>query len=29
MDCLLKTPQIFSVDDCLPFFNADRTAGFR
>ncbi|KAJ1442002.1 hypothetical protein B484DRAFT_90295 [Ochromonadaceae sp. CCMP2298] len=28
-DCLLNSPEIYTVDECTPFYNADRTAGMR
>lgn len=28
-DCLRNVPQIYSVEECTPFYNSDRTAGIR
>jgi len=29
LDCSLYERQIYTLDECMPFFQADRTAGFR
>jgi hypothetical protein len=29
LDCLRTVPQIYSVEECTPFYNSDRTAGMR
>lgn len=28
-DCLRNTPQKYSIDECMPFYTSERTAGFR
>lgn len=28
-DCLKNSPQIYTIEECTPFYNADRTAGMR
>jgi hypothetical protein len=29
LDCLRNVPQIYSLEECTPFYNSPRTAGFR
>lgn len=29
LDCLKNTPEIYTVEECTPYYNSDRTAGMR